>query len=65
MQMVSILAGADIVFHVHDELVCEVPADKAEETLKRIQQAFSFNTDWNEGLPLNGAGYITPYYLKD
>ena len=64
MQIVNTMSAA-IVFHVHDELVCEVPADKAEETLKNIQRAFSFNTDWNEGLPLNGAGYITPYYLKD
>ena len=55
----------DIVFHVHDEIICEVPEDQAEEALAWIRDIFSKNMPWNEGLPLNGAGYITPYYLKD
>lgn len=63
--MTSVSRLYDIVFHVHDELICEVPADKADEALKQIQRCFSVNAPWNEGLPLNGAGYLTPYYLKD
>lgn len=55
----------DIVFHVHDEIICEVPEDQAEEALAWIRDIFSKNMPWNDGLPLNGAGYITPYYLKD
>jgi DNA polymerase len=57
--------GHDVVFHVHDEIICEVPEDKAERTLDWIKDVFSQNASWNEGLPLKGAGYITPYYLKD
>ena len=57
----------DIVFHVHDEIVCEVfewdDNDKGE--LVKIQDIFAKTADWAEGLPLKGAGYITPYYLKD
>jgi DNA polymerase len=55
----------DIVFHVHDEVVCEVEAAKAKEHLAAIQEIFADTPLWAEGLPLKGAGYITPYYLKD
>ena len=51
-----------IVFHVHDELVCEVP-DKSY--LEKIEKCFSKAPDWAQGLPLKGAGYVTPFYKKD
>ena len=57
--------GYRTVFHVHDEIICEVPAKGADKTLKDIQAVFATNADWADGLPLKGAGYITPYYLKD
>ena len=57
--------GIPTVFHVHDEVVCEVPKDHAAEALKVIQNVFAYGADWAEGLPLKGAGYITDYYLKD
>ena len=57
----------NVVFHVHDEIVCEVEddLDSAKGHLAVIQEIFADNADWAEGLPLKGAGYITPYYLKD
>ena len=57
----------DVVFHVHDEIVCEVEdwCDNAKSKLAYIQELFAQTADWAEGLPLKGAGYITPYYLKD
>lgn len=55
----------DIVFHVHDEVVCEVEAAKGKEHLAAIQEIFADTPPWAGGLPLKGAGYITPYYLKD
>lgn len=55
----------DIVFHVHDEIVTEVPEDKATEALDEIKEVFSRVPSWAEGLPLKGAGYITKFYLKD
>ena len=54
-----------VVFHVHDEIVCEVERLFADGHLKIIQDIFAETADWAEGLPLKGAGYITPYYLKD
>lgn len=57
--------GYPTVFHVHDEVVCEVPKEEGPEALKRIQKIFADVPDWAEGLPLKGAGYVTDYYLKD
>ena len=53
------------VFHVHDEVVCEVEKDNAAGWLKAIQEVFASVPNWAEGLPLKGAGYTTDYYLKD
>lgn len=52
----------DIVFHVHDECIIEA---KEGQTLEQIEEIFSKPIDWAPGLPLKGAGYTTPYYLKD
>jgi DNA polymerase len=57
--------GYPTVFHVHDEVVCEVPKQEGPEALKMIQKIFADVPDWAEGLPLKGAGYVTDYYLKD
>ena len=57
--------GYDIVFHVHDEIICEVPKETGVDELDRIQEIFRQSADWAEGLPLKGAGYVTDYYLKD
>lgn len=57
--------GYPTVFHVHDEVICEVPKQEGPEALKRIQKIFADVPDWAEGLPLKGAGYVTDYYLKD
>jgi len=54
-----------ILFHVHDEVICEVPAAHAEDCLRYIKREFDWPVQWADGLPLNGAGYITPYYKKD
>lgn len=57
--------GYQTVFHVHDEIVCEVNEAKAAEDLRSIQDIFARTPVWADGLPLKGAGYITSYYLKD
>ena len=51
-----------IVFHVHDEIVCEVPESRP---LSDVEALFSETISWCPDLPLKGAGYSTPYYLKD
>lgn len=54
-----------IVFHVHDEVICEVNESEADRALADINEVFTQAPCWAEGLPLRGAGYITKYYLKD
>ena len=55
--------GLPIVFHVHDEIICQVPDDIG--ALDVIKGIFAEPLPWAPGLPLKGAGYVTPYYLKD
>ena len=55
-------AGLNIVFHIHDEIIVEATPD---QTLADVEALFSKPIDWCRDLPLKGAGYTTPYYLKD
>lgn len=52
----------NIVFHVHDEIIVEAPASRP---LADVEALFSEPIEWCRDLPLKGAGYSTPYYLKD
>ena len=54
-----------IVFHVHDELVMEVPEAGADEALRSVTEIFSQGPEWAKGLPLKGAGFISKFYKKD
>jgi DNA polymerase len=58
-------AGYEIVMHVHDELVVEVPIGEQEETLEEICRIMGRELSWAKGLPLRADGYITPYYKKE
>ena len=55
-------AGLNIVFHIHDEIVVEA---EPGQTLADVEALFSKPIEWCHDLPLKGAGYTTPYYLKD
>lgn len=55
-------AGLNTVFHIHDEIVVEA---EAGQTLADVEALFSKPIEWCWDLPLKGAGYSTPYYLKD
>lgn len=55
-------AGLEVVFHIHDEIVVEAPCGRP---LSDVEALFSEPIDWCRDLPLKGAGYSTPYYLKD
>lgn len=54
--------GLSVVFHVHDEIIVEAPVSKP---LSDVVALFSDPVAWCSDLPLKGAGYTTPYYLKD
>jgi DNA polymerase len=55
-------ASLKIVFHIHDEIVVEA---EPGQTLQDVENIFSEPIAWCKDLPLKGAGYTTPYYLKD
>lgn len=56
-------AGFDIVMHVHDEAVIEVPhgASSVEEVCRIMAEAPA----WADGLPLRADGYECDFYKKD
>jgi DNA polymerase len=56
-------AGFDIVCHVHDEVVLEVP--EGEWSVEEVNSIMAVNPDWTEGLPLSAAGFESPFYKKD
>jgi DNA polymerase len=58
-------AGYDIVMHVHDEAVAEIPKFEAEKNLEQMCAIMGEPISWAEGLPLGADGYITDYYKKD
>ena len=56
--------GFDIVFHVHDEIVLDVPrSDKAAADV--IDAIMGEPIDWAPGLPLKGGTYECDFYRKD
>lgn len=55
-------SGLPVVFHVHDEIIVEAETGR---TLEEVEALFSTPIEWCADLPLKGAGYSTPYYLKD
>lgn len=68
--------GFNIVMHVHDEAVCEIPdmdlgpysevAGKMNQaTLEEMCRIMGEEVPWAPGLPLVADGYLTPFYKKD
>lgn len=55
----------DIVMHIHDEMVVEVPKETAETALKEISAIMARPVPWAEGLLLRGDGYLCEFYRKD
>jgi DNA polymerase len=56
-------AGFPIVFHVHDEVICEVPIGKS--SADEIADIMTKPIDWAPGIPLTAAAYECEYYRKD
>ena len=55
--------GIPIVFHVHDEVICEVPCD--EWTAEDVAEIMGQPISWAPGLPLRADAYECQYYRKD
>ena len=56
-------AGLDIVGHVHDEVILEVP--KGKVTAEDVCTIMNQNPSWADGIALSSAGYRGDYYFKD
>lgn len=53
----------DIVCHIHDEVVLEVP--EGSFSVEEVNEIMAVCPDWCEGLPLKAAGFESPFYKKD
>ncbi|MGI6721749.1 MAG: DNA polymerase [Anaerovoracaceae bacterium] len=56
-------AGFDIVMHIHDEAVVEVPDGRS--SVNEICSIMAEAPEWAKGLPLNADGYECEFYQKD
>lgn len=56
-------AGMPIVFHVHDEVVIDIPADRAD--LDAVVQIMSAPIPWALDLPLAADGWTGKFFRKD
>lgn len=56
--------GYQIVMHVHDEMIVDVP-DEDTEAYGRIAEAMGQSPAWAKDLLLRGDGYETKFYKKD
>jgi DNA polymerase len=56
-------AGYEIVMHIHDEAVLEVPI--GESSVEEICAIMGETPDWATGLPLRADGYECDFYKKD
>ena len=55
--------NARIVFHVHDEVICEV--GEGDLSLEQIATIMGEPISWAVGLPLNADAYECDFYRKD
>lgn len=56
-------AGYKVIFHVHDEVVCEMP--KGRGSVEEVEEIMSQPIEWAKGLPLAADGFEAKYYQKD
>lgn len=57
--------GFDIVMHVHDEVVADIPEASADFILENMCRILGEPVSWAPGLGLPAEGFKTPYYKKD
>jgi DNA polymerase len=57
--------GFDLIMHVHDECVAEIPEIDSEKYLKEMNSILCKKPEWALDLPLGAEGYITNFYKKD
>lgn len=56
-------AGIDTVMHVHDEAITEV--QESESSVDKLNAILAEPIPWAPGLPLQGDGFSSDFYMKD
>lgn len=56
-------AGFEIVMHIHDEAVLEVP--EGQSSVEEVCRLMAVTPKWAAGLPLRADGYECEFYKKD
>lgn len=57
--------GYKPVFHIHDEVICEVPENSEYFTLEKAIEIMCRPIEWAKDLPLNADGFKSKYYKKE
>jgi len=63
--MVAVDPVEPIVHEVYDQMVLEVPAERADERLAQLLDRMRKPPIWTPGLPLDAGGYVSPTWRKD
>lgn len=58
-------AGFEIVMHVHDEVVADIPNEGTDFVLSEMCRILGEPVPWAKGLGTPAEGFITNYYKKD
>ncbi len=58
-------AGFDIVMHVHDEVVADIPNESTDFVIAEMCRILGEPVQWAQGLGTPAEGFTTKYYKKD
>lgn len=62
--MLAVAPVEQIVHHVYDEVILEVPEDRAEVRLQQLIDRLRQAPAWAPGLPLNAEGFVSKFWRK-
>lgn len=63
--MLDVDRAEAIVHHIYDQVILEVPAERAELRLQQLIERMRVVPRWAPGLPLDASGYFNRLWMKD
>jgi DNA polymerase len=57
--------GLDLRLHVHDQIVAQVPEKGADRHLAVLQECMRTPPKWGRDCPLDSAGFVSKFFIKD
>lgn len=54
-----------LIGHAHDENIVEFPLGSNQHNVEWLREIMSEPLSWLPGIPLDAAGYVSPFYKKD